>query len=1177
MAKKDTTIKTNRASLLDDVEMLAKAAVEGKLATRADATKHEGESRKVIEAINSMLDAVIGPLNVSAEYVDSISRGDIPPKITDTYNGDFNVIKNNLNTCIDTMSGLLAETDKLVNATVAGQLATRGEAAKFAGGWGKLVGGVNNLCDAFVGPINVTAEYVDRISKGDIPPKITDSYNGDFNEIKNNLNACIDTMSGLLAETDKLVNATVAGQLATRGDAAKFAGGWGKLVGGVNNLCDAFVGPINVTAEYVDRISKGDIPPKITDSYNGDFNEIKNNLNACIDTMSGLLAETDKLVNATVAGQLATRGEAVKFAGGWGKLVGGVNNLCDAFVGPINVTAEYVDRISKGDIPPKITDSYNGDFNEIKNNLNACIDTMSGLLAETDKLVNATVAGQLATRGDAAKFAGGWGKLVGGVNNLCDAFVGPINVTAEYVDRISKGDIPPKITDSYNGDFNEIKNNLNACIDTMSGLLAETDKLVNATVAGQLATRGDAAKFAGGWGKLVGGVNNLCDAFVGPINVTAEYVDRISKGDIPPKITDSYNGDFNEIKNNLNACIDTMSGLLAETDRIIKAAADGQLDQRANADLFVGGWKQLVSGINDTITNIVNPLMVTADYVEKVAKGVIPPEITTEYKGQYNVIKNNLNAVVKMMNELLAETDKIIKAAADGQLDQRANADQFQGGWNKLVAGVNDTITNIVNPLMVTADYVDKVSKGVIPPTITDVYKGQYNVIKNNLNAVVKMMNELLAETDKIIKAAADGQLDQRANADQFQGGWNKLVAGVNDTITNIVNPLMVTADYVERISRGDNPPMITAEYKGQYNTIKSNLNVLIDAMNNITKLAKQMADGDLTVNVKIRSEEDQLLQAIELMVSKLKSVVIDVKQAADNVASGSQQLSQGSEQMSQGATEQAASIEEVSSSMEQMSSNIRQNADNASQTEKIAGKSSDDATEGGKAVADTVKAMKDIAGKISIIEEIARQTNMLALNAAIEAARAGEHGKGFAVVASEVRKLAERSQTAAGEISLLSSTSVGIAEKAGAMLTQILPAIKKTAELVQEISAASREQDSGAEQISKAIQQLDQVIQQNAGASEEMSSTAEELAGQAEQLQTSVAFFKVGDEGRRVVKSAGQAVNVKSKVVQKVHIPHMTKEMSRTATAAARTRTAGVALDMGNGGDRKDDEFEKY
>src|SRR6185369_2836449 len=177
-----------------------------------------------------------------------------------------------------------------------------------------------------------------------------------------------------------------------------------------------------------------------------------------------------------------------------------------------------------------------------------------------------------------------------------------------------------------------------------------------------------------------------------------------------------------------------MNDLLAETDKIIVAAADGKLDERANAGLFVGGWNKLVAGVNDTVTNIVNPLMVTADYVDQIAKGIIPPAIDTEYKGQYNVIKNNLNNTVKMMNDLLAETDKIIVAAADGKLDERANAALFVGGWNKLVAGVNDTVSNIVNPLMVTADYVDQVAKGIIPPTITTEYKGQYNVIKNNLN-----------------------------------------------------------------------------------------------------------------------------------------------------------------------------------------------------------------------------------------------------------------------------------------------------------------------------------------------------------------------------------------------------------------------------------------------------------
>jgi len=222
-------------------------------------------------------------------------------------------------------------------------------------------------------------------------------------------------------------------------------------------------------------------------------------------------------------------------------------------------------------------------------------------------------------------------------------------------------------------------------------------------------------------------------------------VDRISKGDIPPRITDTYNGDFNEIKNNLNNCIDIMNNLLKEAGLVVTAAADGELDKRANAELFIGGWKKLVIGINEIVSNIVNPLMVTADYVDKVSKGVIPPQITDTYKGQYNIIKNNLNAVVKMMSELLAETDKIIKAAADGELDQRADATIFVGGWNKLVAGVNDTITNIVNPLMVTADYVDQISKGAIPKKITDNYKGQYNIIKNNLNQCIDAVNNLVA------------------------------------------------------------------------------------------------------------------------------------------------------------------------------------------------------------------------------------------------------------------------------------------------------------------------------------------------------------------------------------------------------------------------------------------------
>jgi len=297
------------------------------------------------------------------------------------------------------------------------------------------------------------------------------------------------------------------------------------------------------------------------------------------------------------------------------------------------------------------------------------------------------------------------------------------------------------------------------------------------------------------------------------------------------------------------------------------------------------------------------------------------------------------------------------------------------------------------------------------------------------------------------------------------------------------------------------------------------------------------------------------------LIIRSIRAVVQEVMSASDNVAAGSQQMSSSAEEMSQGATEQAAAAEEASSSMEEMTANIRQNADNALQTEKIAIQSASDAQESGEAVAKTVKAMREIAGKISIIEEIARQTNLLALNAAIEAARAGEHGKGFAVVASEVRKLAERSQIAAGEISQLSSSSVEVADRAGVMLANMLPNIQKTAELVQEITAACREQDAGAEQINKAIQQLDQVIQQNASAAEEMSSTAEELSSQADQLQSSIALLNAGN------KQGGSPGHVAMKVAK----PAAKKAAGRRPLTFAGKSGGSINLE------ESDEAYEQY
>jgi len=276
-------------------------------------------------------------------------------------------------------------------------------------------------------------------------------------------------------------------------------------------------------------------------------------------------------------------------------------------------------------------------------------------------------------------------------------------------------------------------------------------------------------------------------------------------------------------------------------------------------------------------------------------------------------------------------------------------------------------------------------------------------------------------------------------------------------------------------------------------------------------EIVNRIAAGDLTVDVQLKpGDRSSLLAAMHGMLGNLARVVTEVNDGAEALASASEEVSATAQSLSQGASEQAAAAEQSSAAIEQMSASIAQNTENAKVTDGMAGKAAQEAAEGGEAVRSTVLAMREIARKIGIIDDIAYQTNLLALNAAIEAARAGTHGKGFAVVAAEVRKLAERSQVAAQEIEQVASGSVDLAEKAGALLDTMLPNIKRTSDLVQEITAASEEQSMGAGQINSAMSQLSQTTQMNASSSEELAATAEEMSGQAEQLQTSMAFFKV-------------------------------------------------------------------
>jgi len=611
-----------------------------------------------------------------------------------------------------------------------------------------------------------------------------------------------------------------------------------------------------------------------------------------------------------------------------------------------------------------------------------------------------------------------------------------------------------------------------------------------------------------------------------------------------------------------------------EIRRLVEASHEGRLSERGRADQFEGVYREMIEGVNTMLDAILLPIGEGNRILAQISSGKIDELIAQTYKGDHERMKQAVNNVAIVLQKLQKELVRLNDASKEGQLSERGKPEQFEGAYAEIVRGVNAMLDAILLPIGEGNRILAQISSGKIDELIAQTYKGDHEKMKQAVNNVAIVLQDLQKELARLTEASNAGQLSERGRHDQFRGAYGDIIRGVNDVLEAVISPLNVSANYVDRISKGDVPSQITDTYHGDFNTIKNNLNTLIAAMNEITHAAEEIANGNLTVTLRERSPQDKLMQALGAMVSGLTRTVSEIRTIAGEVTSASQSISTASVQVSNGASTQAASAEEASSSMEEMVSNIKQNADNAQQTDKIANKSAKDAQESGKAVSEAVVAMKEIASKISIIEEIARQTNLLALNAAIEAARAGEHGKGFAVVAAEVRKLAERSQKAAGEINQLSGTTVKVSEKAGEMLEKLVPDIQKTAELVQEISAASKEQDTGAEQINKALQQLEKVIQQNASASEEMASTTEELTGQADQLMSALGFFRTGNETQG---HAHAARSMGSKAAGAAP-PAKPAKAERAAMSAKAGAKSGVSLHMTeSGGDSMDKEFERY
>ena len=597
--------------------------------------------------------------------------------------------------------------------------------------------------------------------------------------------------------------------------------------------------------------------------------------------------------------------------------------------------------------------------------------------------------------------------------------------------------------------------------NVIKSVVKQVNTLANNAVTGKLKARAKPEDINKEFRDIAVGFNNTLDAIIKPLDVAADYIDKISKGNIPEKITDNYNGDFNILINNLNQCIEAINLLSKDTTMLVDEAVKGKLTERADTEKHQGDFKKIIEGINNTLDSVVGfldnvptPVMAIDDDFNILYINNLGAKLGNQNAKQLLGSKCYNHFNTNHCNTENCASFKAINTGLKTDAETKANPGNKELEINYSAVPIRTRNGKVIGALEVIADQTD---------------------IKKAMRKIEKVNKYQLLETKKLTDAI------------------NKFARG------DVEIKLETEAADEE-----------TLEIKELFDKINFAVNSTVTATIDIIEKAKSIADGDLTVKLKKRSEKDELMIALSNMIENLSRIVSNILTGASNIASSSSQMSLASQEMAQGTSEQSSSIEEVTSSIEQMSANIKQNTENAQETEKLAIQSSKKIIEANQSVEITVNAMNEINNKITLIDDIAERIDILAINAAIEAARAGEHGKGFAVVAAEIRKLAENSQNAAKVISEVSQNSVDISKKSGELLSKVVPDIQNTTSLVQNITAASKEQSSGSSQIVDAINQLNSVISNNAASAEELSSSSEELDAQAINLRELMGFFKL-------------------------------------------------------------------
>ncbi len=1089
-------------AIVADALMLSAAAADGKLETRADASKHRGTYAEMVRGVNGMLDAILVPLAESTRVLAQVSNGKIDELITQNYKGDHEKMKQGINNIAVALQGLQKEMLRMSDFAKGGQLSERANPDQFQGSYAEIVKGVNTTLDAILVPMLESTRVLVQVSDGKIDELIAQNYKGDHEKMKQAINNIAVALQKLQAEMLRMSDFAKEGQLSERAKPDQFKGSYAEIVKGVNTTLDAILVPTMESNRILVQISNGKTDELVAQNYKGDHEKTKQAVNNIAVALQNLQKEMLRMSDFAKGGQLSERANPDQFQGSYAEIVKGVNTTLDAILVPMLESTRVLVQVSDGKIDELIAQNYKGDHEKMKQAINNIAVALQKLQAEMLRMSDFAKEGQLSERAKPDQFKGSYAEIVKGVNTTLDAILVPTMESNRILVQISNGKTDELVAQNYKGDHEKTKQAVNNIAVALQNLQKEMLRMSDFAKEGQLSERANPDQFKGSYAEIVKGVNTTLDAILVPTMESNRILVQISNGKTDELVAQNYKGDHEKTKQAVNNIAMVVQSLQKELARLTEASKEGQLSDRGKPELFQGAYAEIVVGVNAMLDAILLPIGEGNRILSLIRGGNLREKVEIACRGDHAKMKDAINGVHGWLTELTAYVTKIANGDMTATMTKASDADQIHE-WLVLM--------------------------------------------KNNINA-------LIADVVMLSKTAVDGKLAARADASKHQGDYRRIMQGVNETLDAVIGPLNMAARYVDEISRGEVPAKITDAYNGDFNNIKNNLNACIDGLGGLVEaneVLQLMAANDYTTRVlgSYRGVFAEVGKATNKTADTIRGSMEMLGQNVQALSSAAEELTATSQQMSANAEETSAqtrvvstatlqvnqNLQTVATGAEEMGASIKEIAKNATEAAKVATSAVKVAETANATVSKLGESSTEIGQVIKVITSIAQQTNLLALNATIEAARAGEAGKGFAVVANEVKELAKETAKATEDISRKieaiqtdTKAAVGAIGTISEVINQINGISNTIATAVEEQNATTNEM---ARNVSEAARGSGEITSNIGGVAEAAQGTtmgaadtqkaAAELAKMSTQLRGLVEQFKIdssaNDHGRGV------------------------------------------------------------